>query len=287
MNPIRALIQSNVYIALAAVSLTIETQIQLGNQPQWHPYLFIIFFATLFEYNLHRLITVLTNKQALNSEKHRWVRENLKWFYILVSLSVTGFAVVALFAKKEVLMTFAPIAFLTMFYSIPLSGTKKNLFRLREIPFLKIFLIALVWSTATILLPIVQSENSFGKAHVAAMLIERFLFILAITIPFDIRDLEADLHAGLKTIPMALNEKRAMILSYLLLLSFLLISVIHYQFRNEWYISGAIGISVLTTYAFLKFPYFKNSNYYHYGILDGTMLLQGMLVLIFYFFTHS
>jgi 4-hydroxybenzoate polyprenyltransferase len=287
MNPIRALIQSNIYIALAAVSLTIETQIQLGMQPQWHPYLFIIFFATLFEYNLHRLITVLTNKEALNSEKHRWVRKNLTSFYILVLLSVAGFVAVSLLAKKEVLITFAPIAILTMFYSIPISGTKTNLFRLREIPFLKIFLIAIVWSASTILLPIVQSGNSFDKAHVAAMLTERFLFILAITIPFDIRDLEADLDAGLKTIPMILNEKRAIILSYLLLLCFFLLSEIHYQLRNEWYISGAIALSALSTYVFLKFPYFRNKAYYHYGILDGTMLLQGILVLVFYYFTHN
>jgi 4-hydroxybenzoate polyprenyltransferase len=287
MNPFKAIIQSNIYIALAAVSLTIETQIQLGMKPQWHPYLFIIFFATLFEYNLHRLITILSNKEALNSEKHRWVRENLKSFYVLVSLSVAGFAVVAMFAKKEVLMTFAPIAFLTIFYSIPVFGHKKNLFRLREIPFLKIFLIAAVWSASTIFLPIVQSENSFGMAHVSAILIERFLFILAITIPFDIRDLEADRHEGLKTIPIALNAKRSMVLSYLLLLSFFVISVIHYQFRNDWYITGAIGISALSTYTFLKFPYFRNMTYYHYGILDGTMLLQGMLMLGFYYFTHN
>jgi 4-hydroxybenzoate polyprenyltransferase len=136
-------------------------------------------------------------------------------------------------------------------------------------------------------LPIVQSGNSFDKAHVAAMLTERFLFILAITIPFDIRDLEADLDAGLKTIPMILNEKRAMILSYLLLLCFFLLSVIHYQLRNKWYISGAIGLSALSTYVFLKFPYFRNKAYYHYGILDGTMLLQGILVLVFYYFTHN
>ena len=80
MRLIAAFIQSNIYISLAAVALTVATQVQLGMRPQWHPYLFIIFFATLFEYNLHRLITVLTNKDALKSEKHRWVNENLKAF---------------------------------------------------------------------------------------------------------------------------------------------------------------------------------------------------------------
>lgn len=34
------------------------------------------------------------------------------------------------------------------------------------------------------------------------MLVERFFFVFAITIPFDIRDIEADKQAGLKTIPL-------------------------------------------------------------------------------------
>lgn len=114
-------------------------------EPQWHPYLFIIFFATLFEYNLHRLITVITNKEALNSDKHKWVRENLKGFYLLVFLSVTGFGRCYIFGKKDVLIAFAPIAAITVFYSLPIFGNKRTIFRLREIPYLKIFLIAFVW----------------------------------------------------------------------------------------------------------------------------------------------
>ncbi len=284
---IQALIHSNIYISLAAVFLTVSAQIQLGMKPQWHPYLFIIFFATLFEYNLHRLITVLTNKEALNSEKHRWVRENLLAFYILVSVSVVGFGVVALLAKPEVLFTLAPFAVITLFYSVPVFEKHKHLFRLREIPYLKIFLIAIVWSASTILLPIVQSGVTFGKVHIAIMLTERFFFLLAITIPFDIRDLEADRHSGLKTIPLLLNEKGAMYLSYLSLLLFILISAMHYLSHNDWDLMSAMGISTITTFIFLKSEKIRKLTFYHYGILDGTMLLQGLLVLLFYYFNGN
>ena len=287
MKIISALINSNIYISLAAVFLTVSAQIQLGMKPQWHPYLFIIFFATLFEYNLHRLITVLTNKEALNSEKHRWVRENLKSFYGTVIFSVTGFAVVAVLTKPKVLFTLAPFALITLFYSVPVFESKKHLFRLREIPYLKIFLIAIVWSASTVLLPIVQSGNDFGRLHVATILIERFFFVLAITIPFDIRDLEADRQSGLKTIPLLLNEKRAMAISYLSLLVFILISFFHYQNRDAGFITAAMLSSALSTYVFLKFRWFQKLSYYHYGILDGTMLLQGSMVLLFYYFTYN
>ncbi|BBE16761.1 hypothetical protein AQPE_0905 [Aquipluma nitroreducens] len=250
-------------------------------RPQWHPYLFIIFFATLFEYNLHRLITVLTNKEALKSEKHRWVNENMKAFYLLVFISVIGFGVVALLAKKEVLVTFAPIALITVLYSIPVSANPKHLLRLREIPYLKIFMIAAIWSASTILLPIVQSSETFSQTHIFAMLSERFFFILAITIPFDIRDLEADQQQELKTIPMLLGEKNSLKLSYFFLFVFLLGSAFHYAPEKEWMILWAMCLSGITTYFFLKMDYFKRMLFYHYGILDGTLLLQGILVIIF------
>lgn len=252
-------------------------------KPQWHPYLFIIFFATLFEYNIHRFITVVINKEALNSNGLKWVKENLKVFYLLVLISVAGFISVSIMAKREVLIALAPIATLTLFYSLPVFKNKKNIFRLREIPYLKIFLISFVWSFSTILLPIIQSNSIFNRSSIIAMLVERFFFVFAITIPFDLRDMEVDKQVGLKTIPMLLTENRSILISNLSLLIFFLVSFFHYHLLNYGCIIIALSISTLTTFVFLNSKKIKNLNYYHYGILDGTMLLQGVLVLIFYY----
>lgn len=283
MKIINALIHSNIYISLAAVFLTVETQIQLGMEPQWHPYLFIIFFATLFEYNFHRFITVVTNKEALESEKHQWVKNNLKGFYLLVLFSVLGFMGVVFLARIKVLITLAPLALVTLLYSLPVFENKRMLFRLREIPYLKIFLIAFVWASATIFLPIIQSNDTYELGHITMMLIERSLFIFAITIPFDIRDKEADRQAGLKTIPLLINEDFSLRISYLALFSFAVISIFHYAMLNKWNLVVPLFISATTTYLFLKSNKVKNLPQYHYGILDGTMLLQGLLVLAFYY----
>ncbi len=283
MKLYNALINSNIYISLAAVSLTIGTQIQLGMEPQWHPYLFIIFFATLFEYNLHRLITITTKKEALNQDKHKWVRDNLKAFYLLMICSAIGFICVVFLAKKEVLMALAPIALLTLFYSVPFTekiNSPLRKLRLREIPYLKIFLIAVVWSSSTILLPIIQTTQTFNNYDIIAMLAERFFFVFAITIPFDIRDIEVDKKAGLKTIPLLLSEKKSLRVSYILLLIFFIIALVHY---HNWYMIIALAISTITTMIFLGAKKIKMLTHYHYGIIDGTMLLQGLLVLAFYY----
>ena len=259
-----------------------ETQIQLGMKPQWHPYLFLLFFATLFEYNIHRLLCILSNKKALESDNYQWVRENLKVFYLLVLLSVVGFIIVLFQAKKEVLLALAPIAMVTAFYSMPFTSNQNFLFRLREVPYLKIFLIALVWASSTIFLPIIQADYPFHNSHVSSMFLERFFFIFAITIPFDIRDIEIDKRAGLKTIPLLLREDKSLWIAYGCLLIFVFISFFHYKQLNKGYILYALSISAITTFLFLYVKKIRTLKYYHYGILDGTMLLQGLLVLIFY-----
>jgi 4-hydroxybenzoate polyprenyltransferase len=276
---VKALINSNIYISLAAVFLTVETQIQLGMQPQWHAYLFIIFFATLFEYNLHRFITILTNKKALDSNKHKWVKEHLYPFYVLVFISVVGFIAVALMAKRVVLYTLAPIAILTLFYSTPVFKNKKNIFRFREIPYMKIVMISFVWSASTILLPIIQANRSYYNLHVLLMLMERFFFVFAITIPFDIRDIEADKQDGLKTIPLLFNEQVSYFISYIALVFFFLIACFNY---HDVGIIIALGVSAITTFISLSSIKIRALPYYHYGVLDGTMLLQGLLVWTFH-----
>ena len=276
-------INSNIFISLAAVSLTFETQVQLGMKPQLHPYIFLIFFATLFDYNLHRFITVITNKEALNTDKHIWVKNNLQFFYWLVAVSVIGFLCTVAIADKKVLITLAPIALLTVFYSIPIFKTTTGIFRLREIPFLKIFLISFVWSATTVLLPLIQSGINYNKENIFAILLERFLFVFAITVPFDIRDMEVDAKGNLKTIPVILGKKKALIIANVLLFLFAILCWVHYKTSSLIWLNYAFLLSAASTFYFINHNKIQAKKFYHYGILDGTLFLQGALVLIAYY----
>jgi len=64
---------------------------------------------------------------------------------------------------------------------------------LRDIPFLKIFVIAFVWALVTGLLPLISSKDliQINLQHIL-FLTKQFLFVVAITIPFDIRDMKYD-----------------------------------------------------------------------------------------------
>jgi 4-hydroxybenzoate polyprenyltransferase len=287
MNPIKEFFQTNIFISLAAVSLTVETQILLELKPQWQPYLLFIFFAVLFEYNLHRLLSILSNQESKKLEKQLWTGISPKNIYVLLFFSAAGFLWSCFFVKEVVLIVFTLIAMLTLLYSILIFGNKKYLFGLREFPYLKIFLIATVWSTSTVLLPVIESPEKSNNIQVMLMIVERFFFIFAIAIPFDIRDMEADQLTGLKTIPLRLNEKKSLTISYLALLAFFLISFFHYHIRNDLFIISAISISALSTYLALRMEFFKNLSWYYSGILDGSMILQALLVVVSYNFTHN
>ena len=277
------LINTNLFISFAAVSLTFETQVQLGMKPQFHPYLLLIFFATLFDYNLHRLITIFINKEALNTDKHRWVKQHLFLFYTVVTVSVIGFLCTIFYADKKVLIVLAPIGLITLFYSVPVFKTKKRILRLREIPCLKIFLISFVWSAATILLPVIQAGFIHPKENILFMLAERFLFVFAITIPFDIRDMKADAKNGLKTIPLLIGRSGALIVANIVLLFFILLCLQHYKNSPLVWINYAFMFSAISTFFFINNKKLQLKHFYHYGILDGTILLQGSFVLLFYY----
>lgn len=273
------IINSKIYISLAALVLTMATQVQIGLNLNWHPYLFLVFFATLFEYNLFRFLGIVNNRNSQNTN----LKSKLVGFYLLVLFSVIGFIVALIKAKFIVILALAPIAGITLFYSTPLGKHQKGFFKLRQVPYLKIFMIAFVWATVTVLLPVIHAEKTFDNGHILTLIMERFLFVFAITIPFDIKDMEVDKKAGLKTIPLLIGKKKSIQLALLLLASSFILSAIHYSITAQWWLFFAVSTSILSTAFLILRKKINNSFFYHYGLLDGTMLLYGLLIIACYF----
>jgi 4-hydroxybenzoate polyprenyltransferase len=276
------LIYSNLYIAIAAVMFTMQSQVQLGMKPHLHPYLFLILFATLFEYNLHKFVAIFFYKHALKEEKFKWIAGHLKLFYFIVFSSVAGFIIAACFAKPAVLLALFPLGAITFLYSFPVYKNGVKLFRLREVPLAKIFIISFVWSATCILLPVIQAGLKVDLVTIAVLIFERFLFVFAITIPFDIRDMESDARSGLKTLPILIGEKKSIMISSLALVLFIGICSIHYFNTNQFYYATAFLLSGISTLFFVNNKKVRKLKEYHYGILDGTMILQGALVMAAY-----
>src|SRR5690606_17540366 len=166
------LIHTNLFIASAAAALTYET-VHLFELEIHSPWIYVlVFFATLSEYNLHRLLTLLNSKEALLMDKHQWLRENKRFFYALMVFSLLGLAFALFFVHTETLKGLAPLGLLTLLYTIPFIRYKKRVYKLRDIPVFKTLVIALIWSISTLILPFREAHQEFSEY---LMLLERTL----------------------------------------------------------------------------------------------------------------
>jgi len=277
------IIHSNILIALSALALTLATQVQLGMEPRAHVYLAVIFLATLFNYNLHRYLTFYRNPNADKNDKLKWVKEHLNTFVALILLSFGGLVVVLFYVKPEILYLLVLLAILSFLYSFSFPGKHKRNFRLLKIPGMKTFLIAFVWTGATVLIPVLSEDKSFGHLQIILLFAERFTFIFAIAIPFDIRDMETDAQASLSTIPIVYGEKNALNISNVALLLSLSIAIFHYLDMKMAFILPAYTLSIVTVFIFTNTKAIKDMPFYHHGILDGSILLHGLLISLSFF----
>ena len=162
-------------------------------------------------------------------------------------------------------------------YTIPILGNKR---RLRDFNFIKIFLIAIVWATTTAWIP--TYFCGLNTTIITLLSVERALFFIAITIPFDIRDERIDKQINVKTLVHSLGNAKSVIFALFCLL-FSLAILVYLHTSNELHLYHLIGygISYIITGMLIYFSKDKTSDYYFTGLLDGTMLLVFAMVYLF------
>jgi len=158
---------------------------------------------------------------------------------------------------------------ISILYTLPIF---KNGRRLRDIHFIKIFLIAFVWAVTTAAIPSYLVAES--KHIILLSGLERFLFFIAITIPFDIRDFTIDRDVNVKTLIHHLGIKMSLFLAICCLVMALCIDLYFFQSNI---ISTQALVAYTMTYSIsagciLLFSQ-SSSDYYFTGLLDGTMIL--------------
>ena len=90
---------------------------------------------------------------------------------------------------------------------------------------MKIFLIAIVWTFVTTIL-VANEDDKLLWHKLIPIIIDRFCFVLAITIPFDIRDLKYD-DKRIKTIPILFGVAGSKLIAY----CFVLLSIFSVAFQ--------------------------------------------------------
>lgn len=208
----KSIVFSNLWISLSAAGLTLNTFFYL-QEPINYKLIAFVFFATFTTYNLQRIIKHYYKKQNYNT-RHQWFYRN----HLLISVLVLITCLISLFLGLY-LFTFSdfiyliPFGFASLFYAISLFPNKKSL---RDLPFLKIFLIATTWSFSAVILPLITLNIKFNF-HLFTLTSIICIYIISITIPFDIRDIDLDDNTT-KTIPQVLGVETSINLASLLLI---------------------------------------------------------------------
>jgi 4-hydroxybenzoate polyprenyltransferase len=229
-----------------------------------------VFFATLLEYNIHRFITLIRGIPLAPEPRFIWLYKHKTLFYSLFVLSIVGLSFTAFYIPVKAYPVIAITTLLTLLYNFPLIPTPWGLKRLRAIPHMKVITIALVWMIITYYLPAIANGVSFTDELLVPL--TRFLFVVAITIPFDSRDVEMDRKRGLKTIPLVFGVKR----SYQIAAGILVVTCFLCLFMNSAYGWALIITSAFTTIFILKEGW-RSHPFYYYGVLDGTLLLSPLI----------
>jgi 4-hydroxybenzoate polyprenyltransferase len=277
------LLFSNIFMSFCAIAQGLITFYLIGAKPVYEV-LAILFIGTLGLYNF----SILISKPA-HPENSPLIRE--RWFFahhrLMVTITIVCImALLPLFflisTESKILLVFLGVV--SFSYSLPLFTLGDRKFGLRNIPGLKQFLITLVWTMSSVLLPLLEAQHrglgTVSMRDTTILIAKRFLFIAALTVPFDIRDLFQDRQSGLKTVPVVWGEKRAYLFCQVLLAGYI---VLMFLFRHDGFSSNFFALTITAVLAgWLIFrSTIEKNEYYYFFWLDGILILQYILLVAF------
>jgi 4-hydroxybenzoate polyprenyltransferase len=268
------LLYADIWLAAGALALAAQTQWLLSGAIQPTPLLGFIFWSALALYTLHRLVGLgrLGTFPPPGRYQHiaRFRRLVLVLMPIAALLAAGWFYHLPFALKRAAIMP----ALIALAYVAPLWRGR----RLRDLPYLKIFLIGIAWSWITVYLPALELGLG-NNIPMWLMALERFLFIFALTLPFDIRDLEIDRQDGVKTLAAWLGLRRAKGLALACLAAMLVLAALNHHvdvYSTAHF--AALALSALATGWLITRAGPQRSDYYYMFALDGMMVLQSALL---------
>lgn len=193
---VRTWVGEKYHVATSLVSLAATTQFLLTHYWQWE-YLLAVWVGGRIGYVFYRY----SDKRDTISLCGKVVDGVWSMFFIFLLFYLSPFLILCLIATGVcVVLYYVRLPWLEL--------------RLREVPYLKIFVIAILWGF--IALCVMYDHTSVLRPSVEDSTLlyacRTLCFIIAITIPFDVRDIKVD-QGKIKTIPTAMGVRKSILLS--------------------------------------------------------------------------
>ena len=260
-------ISSNLHVAIAIFCFTKITLLAYHIDDNLIP--IFNFFSTILVYNFIRFYQ--TN--ALSIKSKQWNNNKNISLILLNVLSIIFLIYFAVQIRIQALVILFPFVLASIFYVVPLTLNIKNL---RSIASLKLFLIAFTCAGVTVLFPLIQHGIQFSF-DVWILFIQRFILIVAITIPFDIRDVHID-SPELRTLPQTIGVKKSKIIGSISLLIFFILGFLLVPI-DKTSILVTFSISLIS-FLFLIFSTSNQGKYYSSFWVESIPIFWIILVLI-------
>lgn len=273
----------NLFVAVCCYFLCLEELFFYHKLSFVNPYCLFLFFATLLIYNYRKFLFPDKVQVMPNSVRSIWISSHRGFYGITCLIALLGMLVSLFNLNSSSLFYLVPLFIISLFYATPLSIKKTSKSQLRSLPFLKIFLVAGVWSFVTVVFPQLQDSNfNIFTGEVAFQLTSRFLFLFAITLPFDIRDMHIDAALKIITFPIALGIKKTVQLAQLSLILFCVMYLVYLFFQTGSNQVKAVAYIISALFSMVVINKCKApvSEYYIAFGVEGLMLLQFCFIAI-------
>lgn len=288
-NLLKFIFFGNYFYGICAIALSVEASMQ-----QEFPLNSVFYYLLVFAFTVLYYTKAYITDNAHNSSNVRtvWYATNNKLIYYcqLALYLLAAVCGIILFPLKEIafitvqqwlIIAFFPAAAL-MYYGIE-NNKYTRAFNLRNIGWLKPFMIGLVWAGLVTVYPVlyycIVHKISYNITGVKVFLfIKNFMFVTVLCILFDIKDYATDHNYRLKTFVVKSGLRKTIFsivipLSIIGLGSFLIYAVIrHFSIMKILINTIPFILLILVAYSLHN----RRSIFYYLVIIDGLMLVKAM-----------
>lgn len=280
----------NYFYGVCAVALAIEASLQQRIPLNSMPFYIFLFCVTTLYYTKAYISEKRTNKGNPRSDWYWEQRKFVFWSQVALTFITAIYAAWLLYHHINfifrlpllhwaLMLVFPAVA--ALYYGINHPYFRK--YRLRNIGWLKPFIIGFVWAGLVNIYPLIFYDIEHELAYVPDIIgillfIKNFMFIAVLCIMFDIKDYAADHNRQLKTFVVNVGLRKTIFyillpLCLLGLSSFILFGV------NRQFSLLKILLNVVPFVALIMVAYSmhkRKSIFYYLIVIDGLMLVKAV-----------
>ncbi|GEQ85594.1 hypothetical protein ULMS_11020 [Patiriisocius marinistellae] len=261
-------INSSIHVAIAVIAFVGVTAIEFDLSLSLYLLLFV-FSGTITGYNFVKYAEVA-------GLHHRSLTKDLKTIQVFSIFCFLVFCYAAYHISRHTLLFSGFLGFITMLYAVPVFA-KKNL---RMLGGLKIFIVALVWAGVTVLLPMIENNMNVTTDYWLSF-IQRFLMVIVLIFPFDIRDVAYD-STLLRTFPQQFGIKKTKGIGLFLVTVILLLEGFEDEI-SEAHIYSLVLVLLLISIALVRAKT-KQSRYFASFFVESIPIVYFVFILLFTYF---